>query len=182
MWTGKRESVDVWSHIAKHGEEIGWAVGLGIPFAIVFAIIVDILGVGARSREAFRQFRNRMAEQSTSRLAKRIEQLQDYQKRLSSDRWLYLFSFQCIFLTLIMLSSASVCVMFTNAEALRAHPIIVSKLMMTGLMFFALGGGFAWAGLRHVYRDTPDKMQRLVRKVGHEIEGLEEKLARRSER
>jgi hypothetical protein len=174
--------VDVWSHIAKHKVEILWAIGLAIPFAAIFAIIADILGIGARFWEKFRHFRNRIAEQSTSRLAKRIQQLQDYQKRLSSDRWLYLFSFQCIFLTLIMFSAAAVCLMFTTAEGLGAHPIIVSKLRLTGLMFFALSGGFAWAGLRHVYRDTPEKMQRLVSKVSHEIEDLDGKLAKRLKR
>jgi hypothetical protein len=182
MHRRKRKSVDVWSHIAKHGEEIAWAVGLAVLFAAVFAVIADFFAIGSRSREALRHFRNLMAEQSTSRLAKRIQQLQDYQKRLASDRWLYLFSFQCIFLTLIMFSSAAVCLMFTTTGELRSHPMIVSKLMTTSLVFFTLGGGFAWAGLRHVYRDTPEKMQGLVRKVGHEIEGLEEKLARRSER
>jgi hypothetical protein len=53
--------------------------------------------------------------------------------------------------------------------------------MMMVLACLSLGGGFAWAGLRHVYRDTPEKMQGLVRKVGHEIEDLERKLAKRLE-
>jgi hypothetical protein len=172
--------VEVWSHIAKHGEEIGWAVGLGIPFAVVFAIIVDILGVGVRSREAFRHFRNRMAEQSTSRLVKRIEQLRDYQKRLSSDRWIYLFSFQCIFLTLMTFSLAAICLIFTSSHFIRSRPLFVYNLMTMTLLFISLGGAFAWVGLTHVYRDTPEKMQRLVRKVGYEIEVLEEKLAKRS--
>ena len=178
MWIGKRKSVDVWSHIVRHREEIGWA----IVFAIIFALIVDILGVGTRFREGLRQFRNRMAEQSTSRLAKRIEQLKDYQKRLSSDRWLYLFSFQCIFLTLVSFSAAGICLLFTHAYLIQSHPEIVFNLMSMVLAFLCFGGGFAWAGLRHVYRDTPEKMQRLVRKIDHEIEDLEKKLAKRSER
>jgi hypothetical protein len=169
--------VDVWSHIVRHREEIGWA----IVFALIFALILDILGIGTRSREGLRYFRNRMAEQSTSRLPKRIKQLQDYQKRLSSDRWLYLFSFQCIFLTLVAFSTAGICLMFTHDYLIESHPIIVSNLMMMVLACLSLGGGFAWAGLRHVYRDTPEKMQGLVRKVGHEIEDLERKLAKRLE-
>jgi hypothetical protein len=170
--------VDVWSHIVRHREEIGWAIVL----ALIFALIVDILGIGTHSREAIRYFRNRMAEQSTSRLAKRIEQLKDYQKRLSSDRWLYLFSFQCIFLTLISFSLAAICLIFTRAHLIQSHPEVVFNIMFFVLSFICFGGGFAWAGLRHVYRDTPEKMQRLVRKVGHEIEDLEKKLAKRLER
>jgi hypothetical protein len=171
--------VDIWSHIVKHREEIVWAVVLGIPFAVIFAIVADILGVGVRSREAFRHFRNRMAEQSTSRLVKRIEQLRDYQKRLSSDRWVYLFSFQCIFLTLMTFSLAAICLIFTSSPFIRSRPLFVYNLMTMTLLFISLGGAFAWVGLTHVYRDTPEKMQRLVRKVGYEIEVLEEKRAKR---
>jgi hypothetical protein len=162
----------MWSHIVRHREEIGWAVG----FALIFAVIIDILGIGTRSREGLRYLRNRMAEQSTSRLAKRIEQLRDYQKRLSSDRWLYLFSFQCIFLTLISFSLAGTCLMFAHEDLIESHPKIVFNLMFMVLAFIFFGGGFAWVGLSHVYRDTHEKMQTLVRKVGTEIEGLEEKL------
>ena len=172
----------IWSHIVRHREDIGWAFGLAIVFAVIFAVIVDILAVGSRTREAVRHFKNRMAEQSTSGLVKRIQQLRDYQKRLSSDRWLYLFSFQCIFLTLMAFSLAAICLMFSSAHVLRSHPEIVDNLMTMTLFFFSSGGAFAWTGMRHVYRDTPEKMQGLVRKVGLEIEGLEEKLKRRSER
>ncbi len=170
--------MDAWNHITMHREEIGWAIVL----ALIFAIIADILGIGTRFREALRQLRNRIAEQSTSRLGKRIEELRDYQKRLSSDRWLYLFSFQCIFLTLISFCLAAICLMFSRAYLIQSHPEAVSNLMFMVLSFICFAGAFAWAGLRHVYRDTPEKMQVLVRKVGHEIEGLEEKLAKRSER
>ena len=131
--------MDVWSHIVRHREEIGWA----IVFALLFALIVDILGIGTRSREAIRYFRNRMAEQSTSRLAKRIEQLKDYQKRLLSDRWLYLFAFQCIFLTLVSFSVAGICLMFTHSYAIESHPVIVSNLMFMALACLSFGGGFA---------------------------------------
>ena len=61
--------MDAWNHITMHREEIGWAIVL----ALIFAIIADILGIGTRFREALRQLRNRIAEQSTSRLGKRIE-------------------------------------------------------------------------------------------------------------
>jgi len=173
--------VDVWSHLAKHREEIVWAIALAIPLAVICAVIVDFFALGSRSREALRHFRNRMAEQSTSRLAKRIEELRDYQKRLSSDRWLYLFSFQCIFLTLISFSLAAICLIFTRADLIRSHAEVVFNLMSMVLAFVCFAGAFAWAGLRHVYRDTPEKMQGLVRKVGREIEDLEKKLAKHSE-
>jgi hypothetical protein len=169
--------VDIWGHIMKHREEIGWAVGL----AVLFAIMVDVVAIGPRCRDALRFVRNRMAERSTSRLAKRIQQLQDYQRRLSSDRWLYLFSFQCIFLTLIMFACAGACFMFTTTGLLPAHPVIFVRFFLAGLMFFYAGGVFAWGGLRYVFRDTPEKMQGLVHKVGCEIEGLEEKHAKRLE-
>jgi hypothetical protein len=174
--------VEAWSHLAKHREEIVWAVALAIPLAVICAVIVDAFALGSRSRETLRHFRNRMAEESSSRLAKRIEELREYQKRLSSDRWLYLFSFQCIFLTLVSFSAAGIFLMLTQAYLIRPHPELVFNLMFLGVSFICFGGGFAFAGLRHVYRDTPEKMQGLVRKVGHEIEDLEKKLAKRSER
>lgn len=52
----------VWHTIKTHGEDIAWAVGLAVVFGIIFAIIVDILGVGSRSREAIRELKNRRAE------------------------------------------------------------------------------------------------------------------------
>jgi hypothetical protein len=81
-----------------------------------------------------------------------------------------------------MFACAAVCLMFTTTGILSAHPVIFARVFVAGLMFFYAGGGFAWGGLRHVFRDTPEKMQGLVHKVGSEIEGLEEKLAKRSER
>jgi hypothetical protein len=135
--------VDIWGYIAKHREEIGWAVGL----AAFFAIMADVAAIGPRCRDALRFVGNRVAEQSTSRLTKRIQQLQDYQKRLSSDRWLYLFSFQCIFLTLIMFACAGVCLMFTTTGVLSADPVIFRRFFVAGLIFLIAGGGFAWEGL-----------------------------------
>jgi uncharacterized membrane protein len=45
--------------------------------------------------------------------------------------------------------------------------------------FLGTGLGFAFGGLRHVSRDTPEKVQAVIRKVGYEMEGLEKKLKAR---
>jgi hypothetical protein len=172
--------VNIWSHIAKHGEEIGWAAGLAIVFAIIFAVIADILRIGSRTREGIRHLQNQWSEQSTSRLTKRIAQLKDYQRKLADVRWLYLFAFQTIFLILFLFSMAATCWILSFVREFRVHPQIVDKLIITSLYCAALGGGLAILGFRHVWRDTQEKVQTVVHKIGLEIEGLEKKLAKRS--
>jgi hypothetical protein len=160
--------VDVWSHIAKHREEISWAAGLAIVFAIIFAVIADILRIGSRIREGIRHLQNQWSERSVSLLARRIAQLKDSQKKLADARWLYLFAFQTIFLILCLFSIAAICWILSFARAFQPHPQIVDRLILTSLYCLSLGGGLAILGFRHVWRDTHEKVLAVGKIRGHD--------------
>ena len=167
---------NVWNHLIQHKEEIAWAA----VFGLVFAVILDILGPDSRIRTAIRHFRNRWAEHSVSLLTKRIRQLQDYQKQLTDVRWIYLFAFQNLFLILLLFGIAATCMVMAITLPFVPHPSVISRLRGITLFCLSVGTGFAAGALRQVFRDTPEKVQAEIRKIGLEIEGLQEKLRKHS--
>jgi hypothetical protein len=166
----------VLQYFVRHKEEMLWAA----VFAVIFALISDALGVGSRLREAVRETKNRMSERSILLLKTRIRQLQDYQKNLGSDRWVYLFAFQCIFLSLVALSCGALVWIFSISQGVLIYPRLAMNLTGISLACFATGGSFAAAGFRHVSHDTREKIDALIQKIGLEIEGLQKKLNDRS--
>lgn len=163
-------------YFVRHREEILWAA----VFAVIFGVIFDTFSPESRTRAAIRYFRNRWAEHSVSQLTRRIRELQDYQKKLASERWIYLFAFQGIFLSLIALSLAAILWIFSISPGLVIYPRVASKLTFAALCCFGAAGGFAGVGFQHVSRDTREKVDAVVRKIGLEIEGLQNNLNDRS--
>jgi hypothetical protein len=153
---------------------------LAVPFAIIFAVIVDVLAIGSRTREGIRHLRNRLSEHSDSLLAKRIESLQKYQKQLADPRWQYLFAFQIVFMILFVFAIGATFWVLRTIGPFRIHPVIVDLLQFFSLNCFAVGGGVATVGFTHVWRDTPEKVQAVVLTVGHEIVALQRTLAARA--
>lgn len=144
----------MWHHLISRKEDLIGAVTL----ALIFAIIVDFLGVGSRLREGVRGIKNRMAERSILLLKTRIRQLQDYQRNLGSDRWVYLFAFQCIFLSLVALSCGALVWIFSISQGVVIYPRLSMNLTGVSLACFGAGGSFAAAGFRHVSHDTREKV------------------------
>jgi hypothetical protein len=168
----------VWNHVVRHWEEIMWAAF----FALVFALILDIVSPDSRTRAAIRYLRNRWSEHSTYLLARRILELEKYQKQLADTRWFYLFAFQSIFLSLTALSCAGLCWIFSILTVTGKYPQIAFNLTFASTCCFGVSAGFAMGGLRHVSRDTREKVEALVCKIGVEIEDLQKKLSSRSTR
>src|ERR1700674_565205 len=77
-------------------------------FAILGAVIVTALGVDSAVRAGIRQVKNKLSERSVSRLRKRIVQLEKsrelYMAFASSDKALYLHTFQLV-LSILMCGS-----------------------------------------------------------------------------
>ena len=169
-----------WNHLVQRQGEIVWDVGLAVIFALIFAVIVDILAIGSRTREGIRHLRNRWSEHSDSLLANRIRLLQKYQKQLADPRWQYLFAFQIVFMILFVFAIGATCWVLRTLEPFRINPLIVGQLQFICLNCFAVGAGIATIGFTHVWRDTPEKVQAVVSKVGLEIEGLQKILQERS--
>ena len=166
----------VWNHLVQHKEEIVWAA----MFGLIFAIIFDILSPYSRIRAAIRHLNNRWSEHSTYLLTRRIEELEKYKKQLADVRWQYLSAFQFVFVILFSFCLGSACWVMSTTELFRIHPDIFEQLLRISLCCFGVGAGIAVTGFTHVWRDTPEKVQAVVRKVGLEIEGLQRKLRARS--
>jgi ABC-type polysaccharide/polyol phosphate export permease len=62
----------------------------------------------------------------------------------------------------------------------RIHPDIVEQLLRLSLCCFGVGVGLSVSGFMHVWRDTPEKVQAVVRKIGLEIENLQKMLRTKS--
>lgn len=168
----------VWVHVVAHKEEIVWAIIL----ALIFALIVDFIGVGSRLRAGVRELNNRWAERSAQNTITRIRHLEEYQTNLRSERWLYLFAFQCVFGSLLSLSVGALFFAFAYDPRIAIHPRTVSALIGLSLASFSTAGSFASGGFREVSRNTREKVDSVIQKVGLEIEGLQKKLKERSPR
>lgn len=166
----------VWNHVVHHWEDIMWAALFGIFFSLIF----DILNPQSRTRAGIRYLNNRWAEQSIYLLTRRIEELEKYKKQLSDVRWQYLYAFQLVFVILFSFCLGSASWVMSTTELFRIHPDVVEVLSRFSLCCFAAGAGISISGVTHVWRDTPEKVQAVVRKVGLEIEGLQKVLRARS--
>jgi|ERR1039458_3270363 hypothetical protein len=174
---GDKVTLDsIWHHIKLHGEDIVWAAFFGI----FFALILDIFTPDSRLRAAIRHWKNRLAEQSISLLIQRIEQLERFKKLLMDTRWIYLVAFQGLFLTLFTFSFGVALLALSLTQQARINPRVAEMLLLISACFCGGAAGFALVGLGYVLRDTPEKVQAVVRKVGLEIEGLQKILRERS--
>jgi uncharacterized membrane protein len=160
-------------YLRDHLHEIIWAAF----FALFFWLISELLNPESRMRAAIRRLNNRWSEHSAALLAKRIKQLQDYQKQLTDPRWQYLFAFQILFIILLVFSIGASFLMLSLLYAAPLYPDLKAEFLLFALCSFASGGGVALIGFSHVWRDTPEKVQTLVRRVGVEIEGLQKTLS-----
>lgn len=167
-----------WNHLVQHREEIAWAAAFGILFAFLF----EIANPASHIRGKIRQLNNRWAEHSNYLLAQRIEELEKYKKQLADVRWQYLFALQMVFLILFSMCLGSASWVMSETALFRIHPYVVEAMSRFSSCCFGVGGGFALIGLTHTWRDTPEKVQAVVRKVGLEIEDLQKTLKKRAQK
>jgi hypothetical protein len=81
-----------------------------------------------------------------------------------------------VFLSLISLSCGPLFWIFSILPVPAAHPQLSFNLRFASMCCFGISASFAVVGLQHVARDTREKVEAVIRKVGIEIEGLQEKL------
>ena len=168
--------MDAWGHLVQHREEIGWAALFGLLFALAF----ELLNPASHIRAKIRQWNNRWSEHSNYLIARRIEELEKYKKQLADVRWQYLFALQMVFLTLFSLCVGSASWVMAETALFRIHPSVVEAMQRFSSCCFGAGGGLALIGFTHTWRDTHEKVQAVVHKVGLEIEGLQKVLKARS--
>jgi hypothetical protein len=169
-------NVNAWNHLVEHKEEIAWAA----VFALIFAFLFELINPNSHLRTKIRHLQNRWAEHSNRLLARRIAQLEEYKKHLSDARWHYLVAFQQLFICLFCASLSALSWMVSDLRVVRAHQGLEDRVVLNALGFIVVAAASAVGGLRHVLHDSPQKIQALIFKIGQEIEGLQEKLRKRS--
>ena len=166
----------VWNHLVVHREEIWWA----LLFAVIIGLILEFLSVGSRTRSGIRLIKNKLAEHSVADLRKRIDALQRsrdyYVSFLSSDKALYLSTFQVVLLDLLFISIGSAILVFDHIESLRNAFPLVRSLDIWGGGFFIFAVATSLYGLRLTSLVTREKIAEVVAKIEVEISGLQAKL------
>jgi hypothetical protein len=151
---------------------------IGAVFALFFGFIIDLLAIGSRTREAFRELKNKLAQRSVARLRRRIGELENYQQKIDtyskSDRFLYLATFRYIL---------SILFLFAMAGAMGSLPITNGGFWFTTwparVASYVAAIVMAIEGLKLSALDTVDKLNRLYLKVEGEKSELKMKLQKK---
>jgi hypothetical protein len=162
--------LSVWWHwVVNHQTEL-W---IGAVFGAFFALIFDLVSVDSRIRAGIRHIKNKLSEQSVSRLRKRIEQLEAQRNRyasyLSSDKALYLVTLQGLLLAVICMAFGAACAGIAD----------ISRNVLFKLWSIAFYGGaipFGFMGIRFALLDSRAKVAKVVEKFDSELLELKTKL------
>lgn len=155
------------------------AVALAVFFALVFAIVVDLLRVGSRIRDFVRFIRNKLSEKSVARLQTRIKQLEKYRDSLglmmSSDKAHYLGTFRLILGILLCMCIGMIVFItghfvspmlspFTLGESQAVH-----SMDLLAIFIFTIAIAIAAQGLNVASWDTRPKVAEQIKKYDAEI-------------
>ena len=165
------------------------AAALAVFFALVFAIVVDLLRVGSRIRDFVRFIRNKLSEKSVARLQKRIKELEKYRDSLvlmmSSDKAHYLGTFRLI-LGILLCMCIGMIVFITGhfvSPMLSAFTLgesqAVRSMDLFAIFIFTIAIAIAAQGLNVASWDTRPKVAEQIKKYDAEIDNLKAILASR---
>jgi hypothetical protein len=161
----------IWNWLSLHSSDI-W---LAAFFAIVCALVLDVLSPESRVRAGVRHIKNKLSERSALRLQKRIQQLQaqrdKYASYLSSDKALYLATFQIVIVILVAIATGG---------GLTALAEILPPFGMLAIFVYAMAIVIGLQGLKVSSLDTRAKVTETVAKLESEIGSLRTKLAEMS--
>jgi hypothetical protein len=148
-------------------------IWLAAIFGLFFALILDVLTPEGRIRTLIGAIQNKLAEQSEARLRERIKELErqrnKYTAYLSSDKALYLASFQIV---IAMLGALGVGALLSAIAYLTGYP----PMEITAIPIYIVAFALAVQGARISSLDTKDKVAAMVEKLDGEINDLTKKL------
>jgi hypothetical protein len=166
---------------ARHQLEIWLAAAFGLFFAILLAVIFEVLSFGSRLRTWIRHLKNRLSERSVSKLRKRITQLEGaretYRAYLGSDKALYLMLFKIVFIVLIIMCLSGLLILIANGQLVIGRstvPIGETKGWAFWLLIFCIA--VAAGGIKFASLDSREKLSAVIAKYDSEIAELESKL------
>jgi hypothetical protein len=158
-----------WAHLAAHPEDIVWA---GF-FALLFALIFDVLDSNGRVRTGIRHIKNKRSERSAAKLRKRIEALEvrrdTIASYLTSDKALYLTVLRIVLVMLVAIASGEGVTVLGGA--LGMGPLLPLSLFFYGL---AVLGGIQ--GLKTTELDNRAKVTETIAQLDSEIADLKTKV------
>jgi hypothetical protein len=149
--------------------------------AFVLAIVAETLRMGSRIREAARHIRNKVSEHSTTRLRKRISELEAsraiYMSYSSSDKALYLATLKFVLGILGCICAGVATAAIDRLRSLSTSDLVpANSFSILALMFFALGIIIGIQGTRIAALDTQSKILETIHKLDGEISALRQKL------
>jgi hypothetical protein len=148
-------------------------------FAIICAVIVEVLSIGSALRAGVRHIRNKISERSASRLRKRIAQLETYRETinsyLSSDKALYLVALRFVLGILMLMCIGTI---FCISSLFVQDPF---SLALCSIGIFSIAAILALHAARIAGLDTRQKISALVTQLDAEIDNLKSKLTPRAE-
>lgn len=144
-----------------------------LMFALLFAIIADLLRIGSLIRSGLRKMKNRLAEQSVARLRKRIIELEQYRETirlyLTAERALYLHILGMVLAVLVLMCMTGIVLMLGRFRLLPNAEILATGVLMIAVVFGTYG-------VRLASMDTRPKVSELITKLDGEISELKAKL------
>ena len=165
------------------------AAAFALFFALVFAIVADLLRVGSRIRDFVRFIRNKLSEKSVARLQERIKQLEKYRDSLalmmSSDKAHYLGTFRLILGILLCMCIGAIIFITGDfvSPRLSAFTLAASEAVhgmdLLAVLMFSIAIAIAAQGLNVASWDTRPKVAEQIKKYDAEIANLEAILASR---
>jgi hypothetical protein len=157
------------AYIAVPWSDIVWAAG----FALVFAVILDLLAIGSRLRAWIRNLKNKWSERSAAQLRKRINQLENQRDSvaayLSSDKALYLTAFRIVIGMLLAIA-------FGAGISVLGDMLPVGPFGLFSIVFYVLAVAMGIEGLKTSSLDTRTKVSEMVAKLDSEVLDLQKKL------
>jgi hypothetical protein len=163
----------LWSFIVSHWLDIV----LAAIFAIIFGLILDLFTPGSRLRAGIRHIKNRLSERSAARLRERIKQLETYRNEvagyLSSDKALYMATFQIVIGILVAIATGAGLTLLNNM-------VPYSHLDLMAAFFFFVAIVIGMQGFKTSSLDTAAKVTAMIIKLNSEIADLREKLEARA--
>jgi hypothetical protein len=161
----------IWVWIVAHETDLAIAA----VFALLFAVFVELVGIGSLIRNGVRHLKNKLSERSAKLLRRRIKQLEIQRggiaAYLGSDKALYLATFRIVIGILIAIAMG---LAFTAlGDILRIYPPITIVSFICYLLA-VVGGGYGFSISR---LDTRAKVTAMIEKLEGEIADLKEKLA-----
>jgi len=159
-------------YLVVHWHELVWA--------LIFAIIVDLLRVGSSIRRVGRFSANKWAEKSVGRIRKRIKELEVYRDGLASylisDKAHYLSTLRNILALLVSITLGISILIVSRLQPFPRYPVLPGSGDLLALLCFAMAIVIGVVGLQIAAPDYQSKIAKMIEGVDANIAKLRTKL------